>query len=111
MTVSAGIPYERHPVHWDPVGNIIIAVCFSRLAHLELVLTLPGIDQLDHMLYQLDRATLIRRSGMFQGMLAMPPPEGGTQTDGSSENDPLCLPELTGRGGGFDLFVAQAYGL
>ena len=48
---------------------------------------------------------------MFQGMLAMPSPEGGTQIDGSSESNPLRLPGLSGRGGGFDLFVAQAYGL
>jgi hypothetical protein len=105
---SARIPHERHSVHWDPVGNIILEVCFFRLAHLELVLTSP---QVDNVLYQLDRATLIRRSGMFQGLLSMPPPEGGTQTDGSSEYNPLRLPQLSGKGGGFDLFVAQAYGL
>jgi hypothetical protein len=69
------------------------------------------IDQVDEVLYQLDHNTLIRQSGMFQGMFSMPPPEGGTQTNGSCMDRTLPLTKLMGRGAGFGLFVAQAYGL
>ena len=67
--------------------------------------------QVDNVFYKVDRNALIRQSGMFQSMLVMPAPQGGYHTVGSSESDPLFLPQLSGKGAAFDLFVSHATGM